>query len=108
MQYYQRFFGRPVRRLYLPDLARELAEALSSAYEPELSRCVAVVIRESKTDPLLVQLSRILKEKIKKPVTMEDTLHLMFLKMKGRQELDFMGVPEQTMRYICKPVEYLI
>lgn len=57
---------------------------------------------------LFAFLPLILNKKMAKPVTIEDTLHLMFLKMKGRQELDFMGVPEQTMRYICKPVEYLI
>lgn len=53
-------------------------------------------------------LAKILKQKMNKPVTVEDTLQLMFLKMKGRQEMDFMGIDEITLRRTCKPVEYLI
>lgn len=57
---------------------------------------------------LLNRLAEILELKIKKSVTVEDTLRLMFLKMKGRQEMDFCGIDEITMRRTCKPVEYLI
>lgn len=92
----------------IPEEAKELIEALGSEYEMEIQEQVAVVRTMGKTAGLFLLLVRILKEKMAKAVTIEDTLQLMFLKMKGRQELDFMAVPEQTMRYICKPAEYLI
>ncbi|MBI2626096.1 MAG: hypothetical protein HYW69_00695, partial [Candidatus Nealsonbacteria bacterium] len=115
-----------MRNTKIPEEMRELIEALIKSSDNltghnliedvklnlslanDLVNFTQYVIGHGDASLLLAHLAVIINKKIKKPVTVEDTLHLMFLKMKGRQELDFMGVPEQTMRYICKPAEYLI
>lgn len=115
-----------IRDKKIPEETRELIEALVRSNENltgdalmaglaadlglsrKLLRCVQDARITKEPRELLVLLAEILKLKTAKPITVEDTLNLMFLKMKGRQEMDFIGIDEQTMRRTCKPVEYLI
>ena len=73
-----------------------------------LVNCVDEVRKSGSTDELFNEMSVLLKMKMEKPICVEDTLWLMFLKMKGRQEMTFSEFSENDMKLVCKPVEYLI
>ena len=109
-----------IRDEKIPEETQELAEALvksgGNLEDLEINLALATnlvgnvkITRETRDAfDLFAHIAIILKTKMAKPVTVEDTLHLMFLKMKGRQEMDFYGVDEKSIRLTCKPVEYLI
>lgn len=110
----------------IPEETRELLEAIFKSGENLEGEILMNDIRESlylSQDILIAvdgvrtgkdavnifhALNMVLKAKIAKTITIEDTLHLMFLKMKGRQEMTFSGFDEKSMRLVCKPTEYLI
>lgn len=88
------------------DLMRELTQDVEMA--ANLMKGVEATRSYFDSEILLRALGGILRAKLPNPITVEETLSMMFCKMRGRQEMDFSGIDQITMRRTCFPVEFLI
>ncbi len=53
-------------------------------------------------------LDKLLKEKARNDMTLQDVLDFTLFKIRGRQELNFMGYVDKEVKRICKPLEYML